>query len=565
MRFFGRSLLLGLLLGASLSPPHALAQMNFDPSRVPDQFKLPGQADPVPPMPVPPPPAPAVTDPGKPHFVVKQVQIDGITVLDDQQVGSLIDPYIDRDVSLDDMQELANRLTQLYRDQGYVLSQVIIPPQRIDGGAIRMSALEGHITQVTFAGDADTWLQASAIALTMERPLKISTLQRWLLLANDAPGLTVTGNLAPDPDVPLGSLLAIDVRRDSLGIVAGFDNRGSKYVGPWQAYTGLQWNGMLAHGDTFALRGYTSHPDGQLKYVQIQQSFPLGTDGVRLETTADIVRSKPGDSLRALEAEGKTDAFKVALTYPLIRSLVQNLVIGVTAELSNSRTSILDEPAITPSVNDRTRVLSVVGSYNVAHGNGAVSSMQATLSRGFDVFDASQDNSQNPSRAGAQPEFWRGILEADHRLPLSGFKPGASLLFATLLQTSFGDSLLASEQAAAGGSLFGRGFDPATISGDQAVMGKVEFSVPFDFGRELYLDKTEIYTFSDAAFVEDKRTASGIEPHRQLLSVGLGFRASPNEKVSAYIEGAKQLPVSILSDGERAYGFRATLGMIARF
>lgn len=558
-----RFAVLGLAALLLTAPAHA--QTTFDPSRIPDQFALPPKPDDVPSMPALPAPVVPAAPANAPRFVLQQVQISGLSALDDNQVASLIDTYTGREVTLADVQELAGKLTQLYRERGFILSQVIIPPQRIENGVVSLTALEGHISKVTFSGAVDTWLKASAVALTAEQPLNINSLQRWLLLANDMPGLTVTGNLIPDPEVPSGSQLVIAVERENASVIAGFDNRGSKFIGPWQAYSGLQLNGLLDHGDTLAVRGYTSHPDGQLKYVQIQQSLPLGLDGLRLETTADVVRSEPGDSLKALGAEGKTDSLKLALTYPLIRSIVQNLVLGVTAEVSNSRTSILNQPTLTPSVNDRTRVLSALASYNRQYADSSVSSTQVTLSRGLDVMNASQGNTQNPSRAGAEPTFWRAIFEADYRMPLSFVKPGSTLLLAAIAQTSFGDSLLASEQLAAGGSAFGRGFDPAVVSGDEGLAAKAEISVPFRFDTHEYLKKTELYVFTDAAFVEDKNTASGIEPHRQLLSSGLGFRVSPTDNIAAYVEGAKQLPVSLLSNGDRPHGFRATVGMLARF
>lgn len=545
----------------------ALAQANFDPSRIPEQFRLPPAPEAPPPLPVPPPPSAAPTiDPAAPRFLLQQVQIVGMTALADDVVASVINPYLKRDLSLADLQTVAQQLTQLYRQQGFILSQVIVPPQRIENGVVVLQAVEGHISKLDFTGAEDLWLQASAHALTLEAPLKMATLQRWLLLANDAPGLTVTGQLTPDASTPQGSVLTIDIKRDDVTAVAGFDNRGSRFIGPWQLYTGMQWNGALLRGDMIALRGYTSHPDGQLKYVQLQQAMPVGTDGLRLEATADVVRSSPGDTLKALEAEGKTDAFKLALTYPLIRALTHNLVLGLTAELSNNRTSILDDPKNTPSVNDRTRVLSVMSNYSTSDAAGKSSAVTLTLSRGLDVLHASQGNTLNPSRAGAEPTFWRAIVEGEQRWPITAISEGSSVLLAAKAQHTFGDSLLASEQITAGGNSYGRGFDPAVISGDKGLLIKSEISLPVqEIAAGLNLAHAEPYGFFDAAFVTDEKTAAGIIDTRRLFSAGLGLRFMPTDKLSGYVEGAKQLPISELADGTNPKGFRLTIGLMARF
>ena len=52
-------------------------------------------------------------------------------VYDEPRLQALAAPYIGRDIPLSDLYKLAEDVTRLYREDGYLLSRAIIPPQSI--------------------------------------------------------------------------------------------------------------------------------------------------------------------------------------------------------------------------------------------------------------------------------------------------------------------------------------------------------------------------------------------------------------------------------------------------
>ena len=60
-----------------------------------------------------------------------------------------------KQVSLAELVDLANRLTAKYRQDGYLLTQVVVPEQSIEGGKVRLQVIEGYLEHVQIKGTVD--------------------------------------------------------------------------------------------------------------------------------------------------------------------------------------------------------------------------------------------------------------------------------------------------------------------------------------------------------------------------------------------------------------------------
>jgi hemolysin activation/secretion protein len=108
----------------------------------------------VPPRPAPAPPA-AAAKPGlrtMAHFILRGVHIVGNTVLDDASIHAVLASYLDKSVTLDDLEEIRQRFTQLYIDRGYVNSGAVIPDQDVANGVVTFRFIEGRVTDIEIAG-----------------------------------------------------------------------------------------------------------------------------------------------------------------------------------------------------------------------------------------------------------------------------------------------------------------------------------------------------------------------------------------------------------------------------
>jgi len=176
------------------------------------------------------------------RFVLKGLSITGVTVYAEDEFKSLIEPKIGQEISLADLYEIANAITARYGADGYILSQALIPAQRIDSGVAQIEVVEGTIDQITFDGDTpkDIDLMSRIAAHIREaQPLTAAKLERYLLLLGDLPGYKVRGVLIPSTTEGASDLI-IEVDHKAAQGVAAVNNRGTRYIGPVQIQAGAK-------------------------------------------------------------------------------------------------------------------------------------------------------------------------------------------------------------------------------------------------------------------------------------------------------------------------------------
>ncbi|HRI76876.1 MAG TPA: POTRA domain-containing protein, partial [Alphaproteobacteria bacterium] len=129
--------------------------------------------------------APAGAD--KVTLTLKEIVIEGASVYDDAALSAVYQDKVGTKITLADVYDIAAQLTAKYRNEGYILTQVVIPPQTIDGGTVRMRVVEGFVDKVSVEGGmgVDTaFLQGYAKKINASKPLNSKTLERYILLIN---------------------------------------------------------------------------------------------------------------------------------------------------------------------------------------------------------------------------------------------------------------------------------------------------------------------------------------------------------------------------------------------
>ncbi len=124
------------------------------PGQIQDRFR-PGPSEPAirtpPPVSAPRQPIPPGSEAVR--FRLADVRVTGLTVYGPDQLRSLHGDLIGTDVSLADMINVANAMTARMREDGYILSQVVVPEQTIADGVIELQAVEGFVDEVVVEGD----------------------------------------------------------------------------------------------------------------------------------------------------------------------------------------------------------------------------------------------------------------------------------------------------------------------------------------------------------------------------------------------------------------------------
>lgn len=529
---------------AAISTAAQAQQTPVDPGRVDERLRARPEAPSVLPVDVPNLPQQQPAPQSDLRVTLTDVVFEGASAVPMADLEALAAPYIGRDMALAEVFRLAEEVTAEYRRRGYVLSRAVVGPQRIETGVVTIQILEGYVAEVNIQGEAGGYrpfLDSYMAPVLAGRPTSGDALSRALLLARDLRGVDVRAVVAPSPTMPAAADISLVVQRNPVEAFLALDNRGSRWLGPWQAYAGFTFNDALGLGERLSLTAVVAPEDGELGFLSLNYEQPVGASGLRVNAFASYAATEPGDELAILGVHGESTTLGFGLTYPLIRSRASNLLFraNFTARDSESSNAFID-----PLFDDSIRSLSAELFGNHADTWGGVTTWQLGVTQGLGGFGATEDGDPDKSRFTGTAEAKRLNIEFSRLQPLAA---GLYLQVAAAAQFS-PDSLLASEEFGLGGAAFARAFDPSEVTGDEGVAGKVELFytlTPQAFGS------IEPYAFYEAGEVRQNAPLPGEDVSESLESAGFGVRLGLGQRYAAALEYAKPLNRDVAAEGDR--------------
>lgn len=461
-------------------------------------------------------------------FTLKNIEIQGATAYKADVLRALYADRIGQTVSLADIYDIAGALTAKYRNDGYILTQVVVPPQTIDGGIARLRVVEGTLDKITVQGGNDrerALIQSYADQIKQKGAVNAKDLERALLLINDLPGVEARSVLSPSSTPGAADLLIIPTR-DAYEATVGIDNYGSRFLGQWEAIASAAMNGVLGFNERIAASvayapGHNGIGNPELGYGELSYLQPVGRYGTTAGVSGSIAATQPGLTLDESNVRGIAKTLALEVNHPFIRTRNLSLFGYGVFDMRSSRTrSDIDDTR-----EDQLRVARIGGKVeNVDSLFGAgFTSLDAKISKGLNVFGASDKGDDNLSRATGDPQFTKFDAELQR---LQRLTRDFNLLVAVKGQFSNG-ALLSAEEFGFGGINYGRGYDPSEIVGDDGLAGKAEiqWNRPVKSAPPVIEDH-QFFAFYDAgrAWNDDKATATSEVETR--TSAGIGARAS---------------------------------------
>jgi hemolysin activation/secretion protein len=470
-------------------------------------------------------------------FNLAAVDIEGTTVYSADELAALYQPFLARETDLAGVQRLIDAITDKYRADGYFLSRAEALPQDLQLGVLQVKVIEGFIETVSFDGVApqdQTPFQGMAARITEQRPARLATLERYLLLMQDTPGVSVTPRLAARDDTTGAYALVVQISKRTVEASLHFDNYGSSLVGPLQQSGSIALNGIIGEGTrTRATVAFTPADPHELKYIELAHDIPLRTEGTRLILNASLGKVHSAGS--PSEPDVKTDSFfaRMILTHPLIRTRKQTLSLAGQFDVESVQQL---QPQLF-AYHDQLRVLRVSATEQLIDDFGGTNLFSAQLSHGLDTLGASGTNDPNVSRAGGRADFTKINFTAGRRQVIS---PMWAMQFGAQVQRS-ATPLLLTEQVGVGGDRFGRGFDPSAITGDDGEAGASELQFSHDTGNDI-VPWYQLFVFLDAG----ETYFHGINGagRQSLAATGTGIRL----KLGHYLSGEFMVTFPVAQD-----------------
>ncbi|MDI9348231.1 MAG: ShlB/FhaC/HecB family hemolysin secretion/activation protein [Methylacidiphilales bacterium] len=188
-------------------------------------------------------------------------------------------------LSVGQLQLLANKITEYYRDRGFLLSEARLPEQSVIDGVVTFKVLEGTLGQIKVFGGISYSSQqiTNQFEDLLNQPITKSGLESRMMFLQDLPGLTLSASLARG--VSAGeSDLVINVEKEKANQFELYiDNQGVLQTGSTRLRFSYTANNPTSSSDSLTLLFQTSQIAQSAKrgtfYGSISYSVPISNPG----------------------------------------------------------------------------------------------------------------------------------------------------------------------------------------------------------------------------------------------------------------------------------------------
>ena len=479
-------------------------------------------------------------------FLVKEIQITGNTVLPTSMLHALVAPEEGKNLSLDDLDALADRISEAYHAHGYPLDTAYVPAQTLQNGVVHIAVVEARYGQVTLQNQsavADHVLNATLSPLQSGQPITDYTLERSLLLLTDIPGALVNSVVRPGADVGTSDLLVDVTSAPRYTGTLGLDDYGNTYTDRVRLSGSFAVNGLLHQGDELDFSGVTS--GSGMNYGSIGYKYLLNGQGTVLGAAVTDLDYKLGNGLSDLHAHGTAEVESLNLSQPFIRNVAGNLYAKIEFDHKRLHDDI-DIADIETNRHTNSWTATVAGDQRDATGvtNFNVSGTYGRLY--FNNLYAEFADFLGPRTAGSYTKFDFSVSR------LQQLDRTNALYFGFSGQSS-NKNLDTSEQFYLGGPSTVRGYDVGAVSGAEGNLANIEYR--HDFAIASMPGPWQASVFLDSGHVEAYKTPFFPGPNTaRLNSAGLGLHwAAPDDWImSASVAKPIGNRPSLLASGSTA-------------
>lgn len=421
-------------------------------------------------------PLPRNSQPSTPtptQIQVKKIKVIGSTVFSEADFQPIIKPVEGKTVTLEELQQVADKITGLYLEQNYITSRAVVDDNSIGSDTIQIRIIEGSLEEIDIQGAQrlENYVR-SRIELGTDTPLNSAKLEDQLRLLRVDPLFdNIEASIKAGKGIGQSILVVRVSEADPFEGSIGIDNYSPPSVGAERINLNLIYRNLTGLGDSIAAsyRPRIEDFDGTYQ-LEFAYNVPLNAMNGKLGLRTVIDRNHVVNGrFEVLDIQGEAERYEINYRQPIILNPRQELALSVSFAYQDNQLFTFqgptrfgigpDEAGIT-----RTSVLTFGQEYTVREPSGAWG-LRSQLRFGVGFFDAT-------SNAGDMPdsEFfsWLGQIQR-----VQVFSENNFLILQLDLQLA-ADPLLPSEQFVVGGAQSVRGYRQNVLAGDNGIRFSAE-------------------------------------------------------------------------------------------
>lgn len=476
-----------------------------------------------------------------------------IIILTPQELQNVIDVKkfeniaLQRNFNTQGLYDLAFQIEQEFSQKGYPLVRVTLPIQELEpeNATIFFKIIDGFIEKIDLSKvPKNQRLRTFAYLkqIIKKKSLKLSNLERQLLLASNSSGTTLTTSLIAGNEEG-GTILLVEGKHKLLSGGVTIDNSQNKELGRKQGQLRASLHSPLGLGETITAYGLAkASNDGifgsgynvPIRAGGVAISLPLASNGLNLGTTYTESMTRPGEDVESLGLEANMKSASINVSYPVIYkrdvALLSRASINWIDEIQHTNAGGTDEEI------SHDRITSVKAGVGLNRCTEYCLSLDAEITKGLEIGSRSRKDvglGTPLSRDAADVNFSHLRVSAKYE---GIFFDNYNLSINSGGQYSFSGSLLNSEQMGVAGENRLSGIASGGISGDEAWYIRTQASKKIQLSNNLGVSPY-VYAATGISYLSDPSSAERKSTSARATGVGLEFGGTDDLLVEKSVTG----------------------------
>ena len=478
------------------------------------------------------------------QFTVNGIDFDGNDVFTDAALQEYFATYINRPVSLPELNEVVETIEDKYKQAGYFLSRVYIPPQTLENGVLKIKVIEGYLSGI-FVEGGTTGNRAKINALTADlankKPLDLPSVEKAIRTLNAFPSTTVSAVLRQGTEVGASEMvLKVSELPDYYSV--SVNNFNSPAVGTWGVSLAGTVNRVFDRDNQLSFSTSASLGSGSVEDFKRMLSFsakysqPIGNSGWSASLSYLYSQSQPVATVADLNLLSQGTTIAPRLSYPMFSNRGNSLVLDSGVTFSQTQTLL----AGTPFTTDKSTVFDLTLRWTNTTWLQGITNLSVGYYQGIAGLNSSSASDLGVSVPGFNPSFNKIAFN----LSRTQFLPNKFSLHVGAVGQYAADSMLIANQISFGGPPIGRAYYYGAIMGDRGLGFFAELRKDVTLS-ELSNQPLQFFTFVDkgTTYINTNEAAGRVGGAFSLISYGLGVRTnfSKGSVELSYARGASVL------------------------